>query len=164
MDESGETRPLMQVLDEDVPPVAFMDGHDNPIIVKGNITSELEAYDLNLFWEGCGAFEANENVRKELLQGIFGGGNTWQPNPRLMNENGGQDMLVINIGEASKKKKEGRVSKQSDGNNKTCRTCSVELSPDDINRCSRCKVATYCSRTCQKADWQDHKRECVAPP
>ena len=27
--------------------------------------------------------------------------------------------------------------------------------------CSRCKMRYYCSRECQKADWQDHKKMCV---
>ncbi|XP_053315754.1 histone-lysine N-methyltransferase SMYD3 [Spea bombifrons] len=30
-----------------------------------------------------------------------------------------------------------------------------------LQRCSQCKFARYCNSTCQKAAWQDHKRECV---
>ena len=30
------------------------------------------------------------------------------------------------------------------------------------NKCSRCKSASYCSRTCQSADWKTHKISCVS--
>lgn len=31
----------------------------------------------------------------------------------------------------------------------------------DLKRCSRCKIATYCSVECQTADWNHHKSSCV---
>eukprot|EP00164_Ancoracysta_twista_P004155 GFYU01005586.1.p1 GENE.GFYU01005586.1~~GFYU01005586.1.p1 ORF type:complete len:613 (-),score=89.15 GFYU01005586.1:535-2373(-) len=33
---------------------------------------------------------------------------------------------------------------------------------DATLRCSRCKLATYCGRECQKAAWSVHKRQCVS--
>ncbi|KAK6995821.1 MYND-type domain-containing protein [Favolaschia claudopus] len=31
-----------------------------------------------------------------------------------------------------------------------------------INRCSACKLASYCSKECQRADWKLHKTQCKA--
>ncbi|KAM3676380.1 histone-lysine N-methyltransferase SMYD3 isoform 5-T5 [Ammospiza maritima maritima] len=31
---------------------------------------------------------------------------------------------------------------------------------ENLHRCSQCKVAKYCGRTCQKEAWLDHKQEC----
>lgn len=37
----------------------------------------------------------------------------------------------------------------------------AELSPDlDLQRCSGCMMAMYCSRACQLRDWRAHKPEC----
>lgn len=30
-------------------------------------------------------------------------------------------------------------------------------------RCTRCHVATYCGRECQRADWPGHRKLCAAP-
>ena len=40
-----------------------------------------------------------------------------------------------------------------------CAGCGSEAAP---NLCSRCQRARYCSRSCQKVHWRQHKRECVA--
>jgi hypothetical protein len=44
----------------------------------------------------------------------------------------------------------------------TCSTCggapTIGLS---LSRCSRCKNAFYCSKTCQKSAWKLHKYDCV---
>lgn len=40
----------------------------------------------------------------------------------------------------------------------TCRNCATGC--DKVLRCTVCKVATYCSATCQRDDWQYHKRVC----
>ena len=39
-----------------------------------------------------------------------------------------------------------------------CHVCGV---PSSL-MCSRCKAATYCSQTCQRAAWRDHKLLCVS--
>ncbi|XP_009990546.1 PREDICTED: histone-lysine N-methyltransferase SMYD3-like [Tauraco erythrolophus] len=31
---------------------------------------------------------------------------------------------------------------------------------EHLHRCSQCKVAKYCGKSCQKEAWLDHKREC----
>ncbi|KAJ8600400.1 hypothetical protein CTAYLR_001430 [Chrysophaeum taylorii] len=44
--------------------------------------------------------------------------------------------------------------------NKTCRHCGKT---GKMLRCNRCKVAVYCSATCQKAAWPEHKLKCREP-
>jgi hypothetical protein len=45
-----------------------------------------------------------------------------------------------------------------------CNSCHKNLQEDLINRCSRCKVAIYCGRECQKKDWKAiHQKECHKP-
>jgi len=42
-----------------------------------------------------------------------------------------------------------------------CFHCQKEDVRDNIRKCSRCKVARYCSKECQKADWaSSHKDQC----
>lgn len=44
-----------------------------------------------------------------------------------------------------------------------CLQCGASKTPNDndLLKCSRCKVATYCSRECQRKDWKRHKHtEC----
>ncbi|VDC04692.1 unnamed protein product [Peniophora sp. CBMAI 1063] len=46
-----------------------------------------------------------------------------------------------------------------------CRLCGMQTSDADqagreLQRCSGCKTAFYCSRSCQKQDWRRHKVEC----
>ncbi|KAJ0403887.1 hypothetical protein ATCC90586_002603 [Pythium insidiosum] len=48
------------------------------------------------------------------------------------------------------------ASSQSD----TCRNCHK---PGAKLKCSVCKKAAYCARTCQASDWQFHKRICKKP-
>ncbi|KAF1966542.1 hypothetical protein BU23DRAFT_560119 [Bimuria novae-zelandiae CBS 107.79] len=43
----------------------------------------------------------------------------------------------------------------------TCSTCTrPPPSGHSLLRCSRCKRAYYCSRTCQKQAWKGHKADC----
>mmetsp|Transcript_5066 Transcript_5066/g.12084 ORF Transcript_5066/g.12084 Transcript_5066/m.12084 type:complete len:485 (+) Transcript_5066:75-1529(+) len=55
--------------------------------------------------------------------------------------------------------------KCGDGN-KMCRKCgksdSSESFQESLMKCGRCHQAYYCNRECQKADWKDHKKTCVA--
>ena len=44
------------------------------------------------------------------------------------------------------------------GNGASCYTCGKRSF--SMSRCGACKVATYCSPTCQKADWKVHKQDC----
>jgi hypothetical protein len=40
--------------------------------------------------------------------------------------------------------------------------CPVKFVPArDLNRCSKCKIAQYCSRACQVAHWKVHKPTCL---
>jgi len=42
-----------------------------------------------------------------------------------------------------------------------CTNCKVlEKSEKQFQKCSRCGFAFYCSRACQKKDWQNHKKIC----
>ncbi|KAF9207771.1 hypothetical protein BGZ49_010593 [Haplosporangium sp. Z 27] len=41
-----------------------------------------------------------------------------------------------------------------------CYRCSKEQT--DLKRCSKCRVATYCSRECQKEGWKAHKKQCAS--
>lgn len=46
----------------------------------------------------------------------------------------------------------------------SCKKSSSELTTETdkkIQSCSACKVATYCSRDCQKKDWSQHKPNCT---
>ena len=42
----------------------------------------------------------------------------------------------------------------------SCASCGK--ADDCVLRCSRCKLAPYCSRHCQKAEWPRHKTVCQA--
>ena len=41
-----------------------------------------------------------------------------------------------------------------------CLTCSVELPVSQLFCCSRCKLLSYCSQTCQHRHWPKHKEQC----
>lgn len=44
-----------------------------------------------------------------------------------------------------------------------CKNCDKsQTSIAKMKTCSGCRVARYCSRECQKADWKTHKQECRA--
>jgi len=45
------------------------------------------------------------------------------------------------------------------GSNEICENC---LSKENLGRCAGCKVVRYCSKTCQKAHWNEHKPFCLA--
>ena len=40
----------------------------------------------------------------------------------------------------------------------TCAACGK--TSDTVKKCSRCKKVSYCSRSCQQADWSKHKTSC----
>lgn len=44
-----------------------------------------------------------------------------------------------------------------------CSGCGkIEGKKNDFKKCSRCQVAVYCGRACQKADWKAHKKVCAS--
>jgi hypothetical protein len=52
-----------------------------------------------------------------------------------------------------------------DRNRKACKTCgklNAELSKEEkkLKTCSKCKRVAYCSKECQKKDWEGHKKDC----
>ncbi|KAJ7161976.1 hypothetical protein C8R43DRAFT_316764 [Mycena crocata] len=44
----------------------------------------------------------------------------------------------------------------------TTRTCDLRgcQNYENLNKCSRCRTAMYCSKACQKTDWAHHKSSC----
>lgn len=38
--------------------------------------------------------------------------------------------------------------------------CAWCASKETLKRCSRCKEVSYCSKTCQRTHWPDHKSSC----
>lgn len=52
------------------------------------------------------------------------------------------------------------VTKITREDNLTCSYCN-KSSTVPLQRCSRCKVVTYCGRDCQLAAWKAHRKECI---
>ncbi len=42
----------------------------------------------------------------------------------------------------------------------TSTSCSSCGKTDNLKKCGRCKQVSYCSGSCQKADWTAHKKSC----
>merc|ERR1712098_879073 len=43
-----------------------------------------------------------------------------------------------------------------------CANCGIpERSEKQFKKCSRCGFVFYCSKACQKSDWQNHKQICI---
>lgn len=53
---------------------------------------------------------------------------------------------------------DGYGTTSTTGGGSSCYTCGKRSF--SMSRCSACKVATYCSSTCQKAGWKAHKKNC----
>ncbi|GLD91837.1 hypothetical protein PINS_up000370 [Pythium insidiosum] len=56
--------------------------------------------------------------------------------------------------------KTNNASSSSSSQSDTCRNCHK---PGAKLKCSVCKKAAYCARSCQASDWQFHKRICKKP-
>jgi len=41
-----------------------------------------------------------------------------------------------------------------------CFKCYAKHHLNNLGRCGKCRVAQYCSKSCQKRDWPDHKLHC----
>ena len=39
--------------------------------------------------------------------------------------------------------------------------CSFCGTSGKLQKCSRCKINLYCSRTCQSIQWEEHKKYCL---
>jgi len=59
--------------------------------------------------------------------------------------------------------KEGKPEdcSSSDTTRDVCAACSK--TSDSLRQCSRCKGASYCSKSCQQSDWSKHKTSCQIP-
>ena len=44
----------------------------------------------------------------------------------------------------------------------TCFHCGKEGRSPPLRRCSQCEIAYYCSKTCQRGHWKQHKAACIA--
>ena len=44
----------------------------------------------------------------------------------------------------------------------TCFLCGKEGRSPPLRRCSQCEIAYYCSKTCQRGHWKQHKAACIA--
>jgi len=42
-----------------------------------------------------------------------------------------------------------------------CEHCDLPETFSALKKCGRCLLTRYCSRSCQKDDWQTHKQNCV---
>ncbi|XP_061184709.1 uncharacterized protein LOC133192723 [Saccostrea echinata] len=56
------------------------------------------------------------------------------------------------------------VNEPSTQTTSQCWECGKKSSHNVLKKCSRCKVAVYCSKDCQKRDWMNiHKELCLSP-
>ena len=42
-----------------------------------------------------------------------------------------------------------------------CENCKTIFRIKELKKCSKCKVARYCSRECQVENWKEHRRMCA---
>lgn len=43
-----------------------------------------------------------------------------------------------------------------------CQKCRRKEGENKFKTCNRCKSVFYCSRACQKCDWESHKKNCIS--
>ena len=46
-------------------------------------------------------------------------------------------------------------------NKDKCKKCNITRSEKKLSKCSRCGKVYYCSKICQKDDWDEHKKNCT---
>ncbi len=46
-------------------------------------------------------------------------------------------------------------------NKDKCNKCNATRSEKKLSKCSRCGKVYYCSKKCQKDDWDEHKKKCT---
>lgn len=71
-----------------------------------------------------------------------------------------RDGKIRQFGELKKRMIESMVRlRDAEDETRRCEQCGIL--PELPNRCSRCKMAVYCSRSCQTEHWRKHKKKCV---
>ncbi|VDC07635.1 unnamed protein product [Peniophora sp. CBMAI 1063] len=50
--------------------------------------------------------------------------------------------------------------KEEERSTRSCLHCGVRDVQKALSRCARCQSCYYCSKDCQKADWEAHKKSC----
>jgi hypothetical protein len=80
----------------------------------------------------------------------------------------GEDGPINEKAESSLARLQG-LARLSNFDNKTfikmcnhCRKCETQMDSVKLMKCQRCKLAYYCSKECQVANWKSHKKMCKA--
>lgn len=60
------------------------------------------------------------------------------------------------------RKPPGAAPRPSNEAGHNCAKCTLIISDRPL-RCSRCQAVFYCSRQCQRQDWESHRRLCIRP-
>jgi len=66
------------------------------------------------------------------------------------------------VGLAASDNQSPQCDANEDNEMATCTSCDKKQTNEEdfFQKCSSCKIASYCSRSCQKTDWSQHKKWC----